>query len=103
MKFNGDGNRTTWEHVRQCTAELEEASFSYALHIRLFSLSLTETVFSWFSLLAPNSIQSWNKLENKFNDHFCSGDNETKFTDLTSVEQGSDESVTDYFKSLLKI
>ena len=67
------------------------------------SLTLTGTTFAWFSLLAPNSIQSWNKLENKFNDHFCSGDNETKFTDLTSVEQGSDESVTDYFKSLLKI
>ena len=80
-----------------------KAGFYDALRILLFSLSLIGTTFSWFSSLAPNSIQSWNKLENKFNDHFCSGDNETKFTDLTSVEQGSDESVTDYFKSLLKI
>jgi hypothetical protein len=37
-------------------------------------------------------------LEQKFHDHFYSGDNEAKLTDLTSVKQGRDESVSDYFK-----
>ena len=60
--------------------------------------SLTGTVFSWFSLLAPNSIRSWDELEQKFHDHFYSGDNETKLTDLTSVRQGRDEFIHEYFK-----
>ena len=53
---------------------------------------------SWFSSLAPNSIRSWDELEQKFHDRFYSGDNETKFTDLTLVRQDRDESIHDYFK-----
>ena len=66
--------------------------------MRLFSLSLTGTFFSWFSSLAPNSIRSWDELEQKFHDYFYSGDNETKLTDLTSVKQGRDEYIHEYFK-----
>ena len=68
------------------------------MRVRLFSLSLTGTAFSWFSLLAPNSIRSWDELEQKFHDHFYSGDSETKLTDLTLVRQGRDESIHEYFK-----
>ena len=64
----------------------------------MFSLSLTGMAFSWFSSLAPNSIRSWDELEKKFHDLFYSGDNETKLTDLTSVRQGRDESIHEYFK-----
>ena len=64
----------------------------------MFSLSLTGTAFSWVSSLAPNSIRSWDELEQKFHDHFYSGDNETKLTDLTSAKQGRDESIHEYFK-----
>ena len=48
--------------------------------------------------LAPNSIHSWDELEQKFHDHFYSGDNEAKLTDLTSVRHGRDESIHEYFK-----
>ena len=78
-------------------AQLGEASSSNALRVRLFSLSLTGTAFSWFSSLPPNSVRSWNELEQKFHDHFYSGVNEAKLTDLTSVSQGRDESIHDYF------
>ena len=61
-------------------------------------MSLTGTSFSWFSSLAPNSIRSWEELEQKFHDHFYSGDNETKLTNLTLVKQGRDESIYEYFK-----
>jgi hypothetical protein len=97
VKFSGDDNRTTWEHISQYIAQLGEASFSDALRVRLFSLALTGTAFSWFSSLAPNSIQSWNQLERKFHDHFYSRDSEAKLTDLTSVKQGRDESMTELF------
>src|SRR6185312_11577054 len=68
------------------------------LHVRMFSLSLIGMAFSSFSSLAPNSICSWDKLEQKFHDHFYSGDNETKLMHLISVKQGRDESIHEYFK-----
>ena len=46
IKFNGDDNRTTWEHISQYVAQLGEASSSNALRVRLFSLSLIGTAFS---------------------------------------------------------
>ena len=57
---------------------------------------MTGPAFSWFSSLAPNSVHSWNELEQKFHDHFYSGVNEAKLTDLTSVRHGRDESIHDY-------
>ena len=47
-KFNGDDSRITWEHVSQYVLQLGEADFNDALCVRLFSLSLTGTNFSWF-------------------------------------------------------
>ena len=58
IKFSGDDNRSTWEHISQYVAQLGEASSSSSLHVRLFSLSLTGTAFSWFASLPPNSVQS---------------------------------------------
>jgi hypothetical protein len=77
---------------------LGEVSSIDALKVRLFSLSLTGTVFSWFSSLSPNSIDSWEQLERKFNDHFYSSENELKLSNLTSVRQGHDESVNNYIR-----
>jgi hypothetical protein len=37
-------------------------------------------------------------LERKFNDHFYSGSMQLKLTDLTSVRQGRDETVSAYIK-----
>jgi hypothetical protein len=59
VKFSGDDNRTTWEHISQYTAQLGEAGTFNSLKVRLFLLSLTGTTFAWFSSLAPNSIDSW--------------------------------------------
>jgi len=67
IKFSGDDNRTTWEHISQYVAQLGEAGSSNVLCLRLFSLSLTRTAFSWFSSLVPNSIRSWNELEREKN------------------------------------
>ena len=77
---------------------MEEAGLNDALRVRLFSLSLTRTAFSWFSSLAPGSILNWNQLERKFHDLFFSGEAEVRLLDLTSVKQNRDESVLDYFQ-----
>ena len=71
--------------------------------MRLFSLSLTGTAFSWFSSLAPNSIGSWEQLEQKFHEHFFCGHDELKLSHLTSVRQLRDESVNDYIKRCFSV
>jgi hypothetical protein len=48
--FNGEDNRTTWEHVSQYLSQLGELSSIDALKVCLFSLSLTDTVFLGFLL-----------------------------------------------------
>jgi hypothetical protein len=85
IKFSGDDDRTTWEHISQYTAQLGEAGVYNALKVCLFSISLTGTAFAWFSSLAPGSIISWYMLEHKFHDHFYSGSVQLKLTHLTSV------------------
>jgi hypothetical protein len=103
IKFSGDDNRSTWEHISQYVTQLGEASSSNSLRVWLFSLSLTGMAFSWFSALPPNSVRSWNELEQKFHDHFYSGDNQAKLTDLTSVKQTRDELVSKYFKRFKEV
>ena len=98
VKFTGEDNRTTWEHVSQFNAQLGVHGMVDHLKIRLFPLSLSGTAFSWFSALSPNSIHTWSQLEHKFHEHFYSGDNELRLSHLTSVRQKSDESVADYVR-----
>jgi hypothetical protein len=103
VKFSGDDNRTTWEHISQYTAQLGEVGTHNSLKVRLFSLSLTGTAFAWFSSLAPNSIDFWDQLEQKFHDHFFSGSYQLKLRDLTSVRQNKEESVSDYLKRFKEV
>ena len=98
VKFNGDDSKSTFEHVSQYLAQLGEASSINEFKVHLFSLSLTRISFSWFSSLAPNSITSWEQLEQKFHDHFFCGSYELKLSHLTSVKQMRDESVNDYIR-----
>ena len=42
-------------------------------------------------------------MEQKFHDHFYSGENEAKLIELALVRQGRDESVFDYFKRFKEI
>ena len=59
VKFSGEDNRTTLEHVGQFLLQCGEASYSDPLKLRLFPLSLSKTAFTWFTSLAPNSIFPW--------------------------------------------
>jgi hypothetical protein len=103
VKFSGDDNRTTWEHISQYTAQLGEAGTYNSLKVHLVSLSLTGTAFAWFCSLAHNSIDSWDQLEQKFHDHFFIGSYQLKLTDLTSVRQSKEESVFDYLKRFKEV
>jgi hypothetical protein len=75
-----------------------DANSADYLKVRPFPLTLSGISFSWFSALAPGSILTWTHLEQRFHDHFYSGENELKLSHLTSVKQQHDESVVDYIK-----
>ena len=64
------------------SSTLGEAGSIEELKVRLFLLSLTGTAFSWFAALPHGSILLWSQLEQKFHDHFYSGDNELKLSIL---------------------
>jgi hypothetical protein len=66
--------------------------------IRLFLLSLSGITFNWFTSLAPNSISTWDVLEEKFHEYFYNGETELKLSDLTAVRQKYTETVTKYIK-----
>ena len=91
----GKNNR---EHICQFLAQLGELTNTEAFHVRLFSLSLTGTTFTWYATLPPNSILSWGDLEQKFHEHFFSGDYELDLVDLVALRQEKDESVSDYIR-----
>jgi hypothetical protein len=97
-KFSGDQGKSTHKHICQFLTQLGELADTEAFHVRLFSLSLTETAFTWYATLPPNSILSWGNLEQKFYDHFFSSDYELDLVDLVALRQGKDESVNDYIR-----
>jgi hypothetical protein len=57
-KFSGEGSKNTREHVSQFLAHLGELAENEAYH-----LSLTDTAFTWYTTLPPNSINSREELE----------------------------------------
>jgi hypothetical protein len=66
--------------------------------VKLFPLSLSVTAFNWFASLAPNSINMWAGLEEKFHEYFYNRKTELKLFDLTAVRQKYSESVAEYIK-----
>jgi hypothetical protein len=97
-KFSGDQGKKHARTHKPVLAQLGELADTEAFHVRLFSLSLTGTAFAWYTTLPPNSILLWGDLEQKFHDHFFSGDYELDLVDLVSLRRAKDESVNDYIR-----
>ena len=72
-KFTGDDAKTTYEHIGQFLAQVNDVGITIMPKIGLFPLSLTGAAFNWFTSLPPNSIGSWVRLEQKFHDYFYNG------------------------------
>jgi hypothetical protein len=97
-KFSGDQGKSTREHIDQFLAQIGELANTEAFRVRLFSLSLTGTAFTWYAMLPLNSILSWGDLEQKLHEHFFSGDYELDLVGLVALRQEKDESVNDYIR-----
>jgi hypothetical protein len=97
-KFTGYDAKTTYEHIGQFLAQVNNMGITDIHSIRMFPLSLTRTVFNWFTSLPLNSIDSWVSLEQKFRDYFYNGEVELRLSDLTSLSQKYTKTISDYLR-----
>ncbi|XP_050895910.1 uncharacterized protein LOC127102601 [Lathyrus oleraceus] len=67
-KFGGDSGESTIEHVARYLTESGDLAHNECLRVKNFPSSLTKAAFTWFTSLAPSSIDSWAKLEKKFHE-----------------------------------
>jgi hypothetical protein len=97
-KFTGGDARTTYEHIGQFLAEVNNIGITDVHKVRPFQLSLSGTTFNWFTSLASDSIDSWPCLEQKFHDYFYNREVDLRLSDLTAVKQKYNESASEYLK-----
>jgi hypothetical protein len=81
-RFTGNDARTTYEHIRQFLAQVNDMGIMDVHKIRLFPLSLFGTAFNWFTSLAPNSVNNWPALEQRFHEYFYNGEAKLRLSDL---------------------
>jgi hypothetical protein len=102
-KFMGDDSKTTYEHIGQFLAQVNDVGITDVHKIRMFPLSLIGAAFNWFTSLPPNSIDSWVSLEQKFHDYFYNGEVELRLSDLMPLRQKYTEIVSDYLRWFRKV
>ena len=86
------------EHVNRFIMQCGEAAHNDALKVRLFSMSLSGSAFTWYITLPANSILYWANLEKQFHRFFYSGMCEMNLIDLTSLRQRNNESVAAFIQ-----
>jgi hypothetical protein len=96
VKFTGEDSKTTYEHVGQFLPQVSDFRITDVHNIRLFPLSLSSKAFNCFMSLLPNSIDTWEKLEQRFHEYFYNGESEPRLSHLVAVKQKYNESVFDY-------
>jgi hypothetical protein len=94
----GDDAKTTYEHIGQFLAQVNDVGITDMHKIRMFALSLTGAAFNWFTSLPPNSIDSWVSLEQKLHNYFYNGEVELRLSDLMSLSQKYTETISDYLR-----
>jgi hypothetical protein len=99
--FSGDDCKTTLEHVGQFILQCGEASSNDSLKLRMLPLSLSDTAFTWFTSLAPNSIFTWAQLEQRFHEYFYFGDTELILSHLTIIKQKHNEYAIEYIRRFI--
>jgi hypothetical protein len=102
-KFGGESRESTIEHVARYLTESGDLAHNECLRVKNFPSSLTKAAFTWFTSLAPSSIDSWAKLEKKFHEQFYEGHSKISLVELSSIKRRFAESIDDYlnrFRSL---
>jgi hypothetical protein len=102
-KFTGDDAKTTYEHIGQFLAQVNDVGIADLHKIRMFSLSLTGVAFNWFTSLPSNLIDSCTSLEQKLHVYFYNREVDLRLSDLTSLRQKYTETISDYLRQFREV
>ena len=97
-KFAGETTESTVEHITRYLTEAGDLANDKNLRLKYFPNSLTKNAFTWFTTLAPHSIQSWTELERLFHEQLYMGQSKISVKELVSAKRNSTESIDDYLK-----
>jgi hypothetical protein len=97
-KLTGDDAKTTYEHIGQFLAQVNDVGITDMHRIRMFPFSLTREAFNWFTSLPPNSIDFWVNLEQKFHDYFYNREVELWLSDLMFLREKYTKTISDYLR-----
>lgn len=95
-KFLGEDNASTIEHVGRFSVQCSEAGSNEFLKLRLFANSLTESSFTLYVNLSPNSVTSWLDMETQFHAQFYRTEPQFSNANLSKLHQLLGESVEKY-------
>ncbi|XP_050875377.1 uncharacterized protein LOC127079003 [Lathyrus oleraceus] len=95
-KFAGDSEESTIEHVARYQTEAGDIANNEDLKLKYFPSSLTKNAFTWFTMIPPQSIQTWTQLERLFHEQFYMGQSKIGLKELVSVKRKVAESIDQY-------
>jgi len=72
-KFARDTSESIVEHIARYLMEVGDLGNDGNLSLKFLPNSLTKNAFTWFTTLAPHSIQHWIELERLFHEQFYMG------------------------------
>ena len=94
--FASDTRESTFERITRYLTEVGDIANNENLRLKFFPNSLTESAFTWFTTLAPHSIQHWTQLDRLFHEQFYMGQSKISLKELASERRQSNKSVEDY-------
>ncbi|XP_050895328.1 uncharacterized protein LOC127101945 [Lathyrus oleraceus] len=95
-KFTGDTEESIVEHVARYQTEAGDIENKEDLKLKYFPSSLTKNAFTWFTMIPPQSIQTWIQLERLFHEQFYMGQSKISLKELASVKRKVIESIDQY-------
>lgn len=95
-KFAGETNESAVKYIARFEIEVGDIFNDEGLKMRYFPSLLTKNVFTWFTPLAPNTIQTREQLERFFHEQFYMVQSKISLKELSTVKQRPDESIDDY-------
>ncbi|CAL9030060.1 unnamed protein product, partial [Prunus brigantina] len=102
--FNGeDPHASSVEHIGRFSVQCIAIENNPLLKLRLFGNSLSGQVFTWYTSLPPNSVQTWEQMESVFHDYYYRIQPEITISDLAALKQSEDEPAQDFITRFRKL
>ncbi|CAL2256873.1 unnamed protein product [Prunus armeniaca] len=102
--FNGkDPHASLVEHIGRFSVLCIATKNNPLLKLRLFGNSLSGQVFTWYTSLPANFVQTWEQMENVFHDYYFRIQPEVTISHLAALKQNEDEPAQDFITRFRKL